>query len=318
MKNILRKISLLLVFIFAFTIVGCNKTASNTNSNTKNDTKVADKTQGVYPYSYTSKYGTILKLDKEPQRIVSLSPTYTEVIYALDKGDKLVGRTDFCDYPAKVSTVTSVGSISNPSLEKILSLKPDLVIVSMMKDDVLKKLTDAGLNVMQLAAGESIEGSFKNMTDIATALNAKEKVEEINKSINDKINNVSQKVKDNKNKVKVYYVAGFGKDGEFTAGDKTFINDLIEKAGAQNVAKDAVMWKYTTEKLMEKNPNLVFMGKMSQAKQTFETTDPYKKLNAVKNKRVFEVDDNLINREGPRMGEAIEMIAKLFYPELFK
>ena len=320
-SKISKKLALLLMltFIFAFTACSNTTTTASKSETTKSETTTAktDDKKTVYPYEAQS-IDKKVKIEKEPERIISLSPTLTETVFAMGKGDRLVGRTDYCDFPAEAAKVDSIGTITNPSIEKIVSLKPDIVISSMMKPEIQKKLEDAGIKVVVYKNGDSINGSFQNMRELSKVINAQGKTDELIKSIEKKIAEVSEKVKKAEKKIKVYYVIGFGKNGDFTAGDKTFINDLITAAGAENVAKDAEGWKYTSEKLMAKDPDFIFMGKMSKSKDEFVSSEPYKNLRAVKENKVFEIDDNLINREGPRMGEGVEALAKLFYPDLMK
>lgn len=317
MKKISVKLQMILVLMLTFVLVSCTPaTTTAKNVNTKENIKTESKIT-TYPYQAKAMDKTVT-IDKEPTKILSLAPTVTETIFAMGKGANLVGRTDYCDYPQEATKLPSVGTITNPSIEKIVSLKPDVVIASMMKAEVKKKIEEAGIKVVALKNGDSINGSYENMREIARIINAQDKTEEIIKSIDAKIKTVSDKVSSANPKINVYYVVGYGKNGDFTAGDKTFINDLISKAGAVNVATDAQGWKYTSEKLMAKNPDMIFMGKMSKSKEGFISSEPYKNLKAVKDGKVYEVDDNLINREGPRMGEAVEMLAKLFYPSLMK
>lgn len=309
---------LLLVFFASFMgnghLVTAISNASN-SSNSSNSSQAGEAT--VYPYEFKGMDGKSVIVEKEPEKIVSLSPTFTEILFALGEGKNLVGRTDYCDYPKETSEIVSVGSMSKPSVEKIVELNPDIVIVSFLKPEVVEQIEKAGIKVIQITAGDSFEGSYKNIEEVARITNSTKEAKEVISGIKSKIEEVSNKVKDAK-KVTSYYVAGFGEGGDYTAGDKTFINDIITAAGGENVAKDAEGWKYTAEKLLEKNPEIIIIGSMAKMTDAFKTTEPYKNLDAVKNNKVMEVDDNLINREGPRMGEAVEMLAKIFHPELFQ
>ena len=114
-----------------------------------------------YPLTLTGTDGTEITIDEEPEKIVSMGPNMTEILYAIGAGDKLVGRTDYCDYPAAVSEVESVGSISNADIEKILSLEPDLVLASThFSDDAVKQLEDAGVPVLYLYDEGDMEGVY--------------------------------------------------------------------------------------------------------------------------------------------------------------
>ncbi len=318
MKKMFKNIVLLLaLMVFAFTgNISASALSSSQASNTSNTSQAGEVMGTVYPYEFRSGDNTVV-IESDPERIVSLSPTFTEVIFALGEGGNLVGRTDYCDYPAETKDIPSVGSMSQPSIEKIVELKPDVVFVSFLKPEVTEQIEKAGVKVIQIPAGDSFEGSYRNMEEIGKILDRNEEAKKITDAIKTKIEEVKEKV-GAAPKVTAYYVAGFGETGDYTAGDKTFINDIIDAAGGDNVAKDSEGWKYTSEKLMEKNPEIVFIGQMAKLADTFKETEPYKNLDAVKNGKVFEVDDNLINREGPRMGEAVEMMAKVFHPELFR
>lgn len=271
----------------------------------------------VYPYEFTGADGSKVVLDKEPLRIVSLSPTYTEVIFALGAGERLVGRTDYCDFPADAAKVTSVGSMTKPSVEKIVELKPDVILVSFMAKEMVDKIEQTGAKVVQMPSGDSIEGSYKNMTEIGKVLNANEAASKLIENIKTEIASISEKVK-GLEPVTAYYVAGFGQSGDYTAGPNTFMNDLIIAAGGDNAGKDAEGWNYTAEKLLEKDPHFLIIGSMAKMTETFKTTEPYKNLTAVKENRLMEIDDNLISREGPRMAEGVLLMAKIFHPDAFK
>lgn len=291
--------------------------AGQTTAGTALDTTAAAVKNTVYPYTFKNPDGSEVKVEKEATRLVSLSPTLTEVIYALGKGDLLKGRTDYCDYPEAVSLVPSVGSMSEPSVEKILELDPDLVIVSFLQAETIAKIESAGARVIILPSGDSLEGSYANLLEMGRVLNAEDQADDLIAGIKTKIAAVQEKVK-GETPVTAYYVAGFGQTGDYTAGDGTFINEVITSAGGINAAADVQGWNYTAEKLMEKDPEIIFMGSMANLTETFKVEEPYKNLTAVKAGRVFAVDDNLIAREGPRMGEAVAILAKLFYPKVFQ
>lgn len=271
----------------------------------------------VYPYEFTGSDGPKVVIDREPLRIVSLSPTYTEIVFAIGAGDRLVGRTDYCDFPAEAAKVTSVGSMTKPSVEKIVELKPDVILVSFMDKEMVDKIEQTGAKVIQMPSGDSIAGSYQIMGEIAKILNANAAGDQLIQTIKADIAAISEKVKGLK-PVTAYYVAGFGQSGDYTAGDKTFMNDLITAAGGDNVAKDAEGWNYTAEKLLEKDPQYIIIGSMAQMADTFKTTEPYKNLTAVKEDRFKEIDDNLISREGPRMAQGVKLLAEIFHPEAFK
>lgn len=290
------------------------------NTSTKEAAASTTKEGSVTKYPYTAKdsKGKEVAIEKEPKRIISVAPSVTEIIYALEKGNELVGRTDYDDFPEQVKNVESIGSLTDPNVEKIIELKPDVVIASThFKDDVAKKLEDLGIKIVVLYNANDINGAYDSINTLGQILNAQDSAKALVASMKKKIEEVKEKVK-GKETPKTYYVVGFGKNGDYTATGETFIAQMIEAAGGKNIAKDASGWKYSLEKIIENDPEYIVISKNFGMKDQFIAADGYKELSAVKNKKVIEIDDNLLNRQGPRLAEGVEALAKILHPELFK
>jgi iron complex transport system substrate-binding protein len=315
MKKFMKKlITAILAIVIMFTFVACN------NSNQQNNLGGVKQEASVTKYPYTAKdsNGSEVTIEKEPQKIISLAPNITELIYALGKGDKLIGRTDYCDYPEEVKNVESIGSLTDPNIEKIVELQPDLVVASThFKEDVAKKLEDLGIKVVVLYNAENFDGAYDTITTFGQIINAQDKAEELVSGMKEKIENIKEKVKGTVIP-KVYYVVGFGKDGDYTATGETFIAQMIEMAGGENIAKDATGWTYSLEKIIENDPEYIIISKNYGMKEQFIGTEGYKELSAVKNNKVIEIDNNILDRQGPRLAEGIETLAKILHPDLFK
>ncbi len=315
MKKSIKKIMiLLLAAVMIFTFAACTNNSKEGSSTKAN--KEASTTK--YPYTAKDSKGKEVVIEKEPKKIISIAPSITELIYALGKGDELVGRTDYCDYPEEAKKVQSIGSLTDPNVEKIIEQKPDLVIASThFKDDVAKKLEGLGIKVIVLYNADNFNGVYDSINTLGQIVNAQDKANELISSMKKKTEAVKEKVK-GKEAPKVYYVVGFGKNGDYTATGDTFISQMIEMAGGTNVAKDASGWKYSLEKIMEKDPEYIIISKNFEMKNQFINTAGYKELSAVKNNKVIEIDDNLLNRQGPRLSEGVEAVAKILHPDLFK
>lgn len=270
-----------------------------------------------YPYTFKSPAGEDVIIDSEPQRIVSISPTFTEIVFGIGAGDRLVGRTDYCDYPVETTEVPSVGSMTQPSVEAIIALEPDVVLVSFMEEEMLEKIELSGATVVQMQSSNSIVESYGVMEELGRILNVSEEAAGVVEGIKADIQEVTAVV-EGLEPVSVYYVAGFGQGGDYTAGGDTFMNDLMEAAGATNAGADAEGWSYSAEKLIEKDPDYIVIGSMAAMTDEFKTTEPYSSLTAVKEDRVMEIDDNLISREGPRLAQGVRLMAEIFHPEAFK
>ncbi|APC42069.1 ABC transporter substrate-binding protein [Clostridium estertheticum] len=310
-KNIIT----IVLAVFCFVLSACGN--SGVINNGQNTTKKATSAV-TYPLKVVDSYNRTITIEKEPKRIIAIAPNITEGIYALGKGTSLVGRSDYDNYPAKANKVTSVGDLLKPNIEKIVELKPDVVIASTHFDkNVIKKLEELNIKVIVLYGEENFTGVYDTMSKLGQIVNASDKALSIISAMQKKVADVTKKVKGAK-KPTVYYVAGFGKSGDFTAGKDTFIGNMIDMAGGENAAKDVVGWKYSVEKLVEKNPDVLICSKLYGSKKGIEATNGYKDLKAVKSGKLLEVDENIITRQGPRLADGLEAIAKLIHPELFK
>lgn len=316
-KNLKKLSALILTLILVFSFVGCGNN-KNVTKDTKENAVVEKKSETNYPLTIKDSTGRDVTIDKEPQKIISVGPNITETIYYLGKMDKLIGRTDYCDFPKDVKDIQSIGTLKQPNIEKIVDLKPDLVIGSThFPKETLEKLESLGVKVVVLYGEESFNGAYNTIEKLGQVLNANDKASEV-------INNMKKKVEDVKQKVtgkaapSVYYVIGFGSSGDYTAGKGTFIDELITMAGGKNAAQDAIKWKYSLEKLLEKNPDILICSASSNSKKRLQEANGYKDLDAIKKGKLFEIDTNMIDRQGPRLADGLEAMAKILHPEAFK
>lgn len=318
MNKILKKLSLVLVVTALTTsLVSCNNT--NNNKIDDNNTKVDDtlKSEKVnYPITITDSFGNEVTLDKEPERVISVAPNITELIYKLDAGKKLIGRTDYCDTPEDVKNVESIGTLSSPNIEKIISLEPDLVVGSThFSEEHAAKLKEAGIKVIDLYEESDINGDYKIIDKLGTALNRKEEALTTVDDMKDTIDKVKDAVR-GLDEPSVYYVVGFGEGGDFTAPPNTFIGQLIQIAGGRNIVPESKNWSYSKEALLEADPEIIVVG-LGQ-RDAFMNTDGYKDLTAVKNGKIYEINNNLLDRQGYRNAEGVLKLAEIFHPEAFK
>ncbi len=269
-----------------------------------------------YPLTLTGTDGTEITIDEEPEKIVSMGPNMTEILYAIGAGDKLVGRTDYCDYPAQVSEVESVGSISDADIEKILSLEPDLVLASThFSDDAIKQLEDAGVPVLYLYSEEDMNGVYDMIELVGEAVNCEAAASETVDEMKAKLDYVSDRLANADENPTVYYVVGYGEYGDYTAGGDTFVNGILTAAGGDNIASDVEGWSYSTETLLEKDPQYVILNAYNE--EGFSTTEPYTELSAVKNGYVKTIDTNMLDRQGSRNADAVVELAQMLHPECF-
>lgn len=252
-------------------------------------------------------YGRTVVVPSQPQRVVSLSPAVTEMLFALGAQDLLVGRTDFCVYPDAAMDIPSIGGISNLNIESILALKPDLVISGSM---VGKKVTDQmdamGTPMVCVIEKPRFEALYDNITAIGCLVDKEHEADSLNKLLRNKIDNLSTYQPTNVSTA--YYVVGFGAGGNFTAGGNTFINDIIRMAGGRNIAEGIEGWSYSLEALMKEDPDYIIVRREDSA--AFCDMKPYNRLSAVKNGHVIGIVSGTLDLQVPRNIDAILYLRK--------
>jgi iron complex transport system substrate-binding protein len=269
-----------------------------------------------YPLTITFDDGSQVTLDSEPEKIVSMGPNITETIFALGAGDKLVGRTDYCDYPEEAADIQSVGSITDPDVEKITSLDPDVVIGSThFSSDTEKKLEDLGIQVIVIHEETEYTGVYDIINYLGQIVNEQDKAASLIKDMKNTADTVANTVSTAKSNPTVYYVVGYGEYGDYTDGGDTFGGQIIKMAGGDNIAEDVSGWSYNLESLIEADPDIIIVGK--GCKDDFMSQENYKDLTAVKNGNVYEIDNSLIDRQSYRNAEGLLTLAKIFHPDLF-
>ncbi|MDD3704984.1 MAG: cobalamin-binding protein [Clostridiaceae bacterium] len=261
--------------------------------------------------------GRSIILDKIPQRIVSLSPSNTEILFALGAGDKVVGVTSYCDYPEEVSKVEKVGNFDEPNMELIRKVQPDVVMAGYVKKETVDALENMGIPVIVTEA-ESFGDIYQSISVIGEITGTAEEALKIVSEMKNRIAEIEAKTKD-KDKPRVFYLVW--KDPLFTAGSNTFINDVIKVAGGINVAEKIDGWgNYSTEEMIKDNPDMLIAALHStdegMTKEDLSKDRIFSLLECVKQGKVYVMpDDNIISRPGPRIVLAIEDMAEVLHGE---
>lgn len=254
----------------------------------------------------TDDYGRTVVVPARPQRVVSLSPAVTEIIYALGAENLLVGRTDFCTYPPEAAQIPSIGGISNLNVEKIMSLNPDLIISGSM---VGKKVTDQmdkmGTPMVCVIEKPRFEALYDNIAAIGKLVNKQAAADSLVESLKLKVETLvtSDISTPNSQLSTCYYVVGFGAGGNFTAGGNTFINDIIRMAGGHNIAENIDGWSYSLEALVKEDPDYIIVRREDSA--AFCSMKPYNTLTAVRQGHVIGIVSGTIDLQVPRNIDAV-------------
>jgi cobalamin transport system substrate-binding protein len=269
--------------------------------------------------------GREVKIGSPAKRIISLAPSNTEILYAIQAGDKLVGRDDFSNFPAEVSSVPLVGgSMGNYNFEQIASLKPDLVLASSLNTpEQVKTLEELGLTVYLLPNPVDLEGLFQNLATVGTLTGNDSQAGELVKSLKSRVSAVEEKISSVTTQPVVYYeLDGTDPTQPWTTGSGTFLANLIGMAGGKNAGDELTgdFAQISLEALLAKNPDLIILGDSNygmDAKQVASRVG-WNGLKAVQDGHVYPFDDDLVSRPGPRLVDGLEQLAKLIHPEAFK
>ena len=277
------------------------------------------------PVLITDQLGrTVALKTAHPQRIVSLAPSHTETIYALGLSDRLVGVTDYCNYPPEAEEKPSVGGFSTPNIEEVVAMDPDLVLATNIHEsEVIPQLEDRGLTVVAVNP-KTIDGVIESITLIGKVTGAIEKAADLVTSMRSRTEAVTDKTAGltGAEKPRVLYIVWH--DPLMAAGAMTLHDELIRTAGGINMAGD--LEGYTTinlEAIIAANPQVMIagvgMGTGEDLPLQFITTEErLGSTDARINNRIYGINVDLVGRPGPRIVEALEQFAGFIHPELFK
>lgn len=275
-----------------------------------------------FPMTITDDLGRQVTINKEPQRIVSLVPATTETLFALGLGDKVAGVTEFCDYPAEALAKPRIGGFSTPNSELIVAAQPDLVLATNIHQDQIPLLEKAGLTVV---ATNPV--NLKQVVDtirlVGRITGAAAEADKLVSGMQERIDLVSNKVKDLPDAQKPYVFFEIWPDPLTTGGAKSFINSLIDTAGGKNIAGDVDQdWvTFSPEMVLARNPQVIifcYHGASLLTAEEIKARTGWEEVTAIKNNRVeFLPDQDVVTRTGPRVVESLELVAGSIHPELF-
>jgi iron complex transport system substrate-binding protein len=273
----------------------------------------------------TDGLGREVKLESPAQRVVSLAPSNTEILFALGAGDKVVGRDEFSDYPEEAKAISSVGgSMGEYSLEAIVALKPDLVLASELNSpELVSSLEELGLTVYYLSNPKSFDDLYVNLETVAT-LTGREATK-LTDSLKARVAAVDEKVKTLSDRPVVFYeIDATDPSKPYTAGVGTFINFIIDRAGGVNFTESAGITdpypQISLEQLVVMPPDFIILGDSmwGTTPEVVAARPGWDTLAAVVDGNVFPFDDNLVSRPGPRLVDGLEALAKLLHPDVIK
>jgi iron complex transport system substrate-binding protein len=269
-------------------------------------------------FSIVDDYGRTVTLKGIPERIVSVAPTPTEILFAVGAGDQVVGVDEYSDYPAEAANLTKVGSFTL-NIEAIISLEPDLIVAGdLVPRSQLDQLASEGIPYV-LFADRTLEDVFKTIRLAGVITGHVEEADAVAKDLERRVEAVTNKT----------LAAGVAKPRVYveyypmwTYGPGSFGDDLIYKAGGENIAHNTSSEypNVLNEFVLAQDPEIIVYttGVMSSTTAESIAARPgWENITAVANDQIFSIDDNLLSRYGPRIVDGLEQLAAIIHPELF-
>jgi iron complex transport system substrate-binding protein len=259
------------------------------------------------------------------QRVVSLAPNLSETLFAIGAGSQVVGRDEFSDYPAEVKSLPSVGgSMGKLNPEAIVNLKPDLVLAADINTaEQVQSLEKLGLTVYMLPNPTTMDGIYQNLQTVAELTGRQAEAATLVASLKGRVAAVDSKIAAVTERPLVYYeLDATDPNAPYTAGPGSFVDQLIQEAGGQNVGSDLKdQWaQISIEQLLVKDPDIIILGDFAYGVTVEQLSQRagWTSLKAMKDGKIFNIDDNTVSRPGPRLVDGLETLAKLFHPDLFQ
>lgn len=299
MRRIEIQVLFILPFFFAFILAVQTKTINDALGN---------------PFTITS----------PPERIISLAPNITEILFALDLGHKIVGVTRYCDYPFQAKKKEKIGGMIDPNLEKIKSLNPNLIIGFRGNPlRVLKRIRDLKLPLFVLEMGKNLESVFLIINKIGIITYKEPEAEALIQGMKNKYKKIQQSLQRVKYRPRVFF--SLHGRGLWTCGQDSFLDGLLRKAKGVNIAGSVQRkwFLFNREQLIHENPEIIII--ISKSQKEFDKTKKWIKkeksfegLKAVITDRIYFLDENKATRPGPRLIDAFEELARILHPQCFE
>ena len=253
-------------------------------------------------------------------RVVVLSAAECEILYAIGAGSTVVGRGEYCDYPAEVLTLPVLGSGGNTNIEEILALQPDLVLMSTMSQPVeqVEAMENAGAPVFVTRA-TNIEGVYEAIEGIGQTVGKSQEAKAVVDSMKLTFDALKAKVPAGDKPKTVYFEVSPLQYGLWTAGKNTFMNELAEMLGLKNIFEDVDGWaEVSQEQIIARNPDLIvtvtmYFGEGPKPDEEIAARAGWADIAAVKNGKILVADNNAITRPGPRLAEAAQSLYGFAY-----
>lgn len=276
------------------------------------------------PIVVTDGLGRQISLKQPAQKVISLAPSNTEILFALGAGGQVIARDAFSDYPEGAKNLPDIGGgWGELNTEQIVALAPDLVLAAEINTkEQVQALEGLGLTVFYLSNPKDLEGMYENLRQVARLVGHEAEAEALIESLKGRVAAIDEKIAKVQERPLVFYeLDGSDPNAPWTSGPGTFVDLLISRAGGVNVGNilGSAWAQISAEELIAQNPEIILLGDAAYGVKPEDVAarPGWEQIAAVKNQQVYAFDDNLISRPGPRMVDGLEQLARLLHPELF-
>ena len=275
------------------------------------------------PGPYTDDMGRQVEINEIPERLISHVPGITEILFALGLGEKVVGVSDYCDYPEEARLKEKVGGFWNPSVEKIVELRPDLVLTNGRDEQLVIQLDSLGIACMVIDP-KDIDGIFRNIELLGRVAGVEGSARELIQDIQKDISRIVNQVKGAPGARVIYIIDATDLNNPWTAGPGSFVDSFITMAGGENIAAKALApWvQFSIEEVVSSDPEIIILpakhGTTFTSLEELGGHPAWRETTAVKQERIYIIDGDLVDRPGPRFVQGLEEIAGFIHPELFE
>ena len=283
---------------------------------------------GVYPIDFLDGYGRTVTIRRVPDRIISLAPSITEILFALNANDRMVGNTRYCEYPASAKDITKIGDLRHPDIELILYLRPGLVIGTVLTSpNTYRQMEEAGLAAVALEHSNLLS-VLSDIRTVGKLINSTGEALRLVNPLEARQRNILTQLKTGAAPVPPRTVLLYDLKALSSAGAGSWVGDMITQCGAENIAATAPSaWpRLSLESLVAHDPEIILVAadaspeerRMVENQITRMDEHPvWKHLSAIRNHRVHILNAELFTIPGPRMVDALEAIATAIHPTLF-
>ena len=303
MKRICRSTAIATLLFGLFAIGGCGP-------RTAHDAAKSHETQQIR--RFTDDLGRVVWVSGEVKRIVSLAPNLTEMVFAVGAGERLVGVTSFCDFPAETASIEKVGDTLNPNMERIIALRPDIVLVSTASQiEAFTQTLEANGIAVYVTNPLSFQGVVKNLVNLGEIFGTGEKARSVSRDLRRRADEIALRVSGD---AKVRVFVQISMEPLFTIGKQSYLNELIANAGGESVTSgvESAYPKLSKETASALAPEAIILSESDDNK---EPNEVFRSSPAVRNGRIYRINADILSRPGPRLVDALEQIADALHPE---